>query len=87
MGLTSPAWHVDSVGRRCYDCEMNSRCRDCLAGLEHCHGALIRHRLHRSECTEENCVGPELTVHGFVLDCDAVGCDCANTDAPSAQAV
>jgi hypothetical protein len=59
---------------------MNSRCRACLAGLEHCHGALIRHRLHRSECTDENCVGPE-------LDCDAVGCGCANTDASSALAI
>jgi len=55
--------------------------------LEHCHGALIRHRLHRSECTDENCIGPELTVHSFVLDCDAVGCDCANTDAPSSLAI
>jgi len=66
---------------------MNTCCRECQAGLEHCHGALILHRLHRSECTDESCTGPELTLHAFVLDCDAVGCDCANTDAPAVIAI
>ncbi|BBX47044.1 hypothetical protein GCM10009641_12430 [Mycobacterium cookii] len=66
---------------------MNTRCRECLAGLEHCHGAVIRHRLHRSECTDADCPGPELLLHAFVLDCDAVGCDCAQVDAPAARAI
>src|ERR1700737_2780344 len=60
---------------------MNPSCRDCRAGLEHCHGTIIRHWLHRSECTEEGCTSPELMPHAFVVDCDAVGCRCAEVDA------
>ncbi len=56
-------------------------CRDCRAGLEHCHGTIIRHWLHRSECTEEGCTSPELMPHAFVVDCDAVGCHCADVEA------
>jgi hypothetical protein len=60
---------------------MNTGCRDCRAGLDHCHGTLIRHSvgplLGRSECTEPGCVSPELLPHAFVVDCDAVGCPCA----------
>jgi hypothetical protein len=55
--------------------------------LEHCHGTIIRHWLHRSECTEDGCTSPELLPHAFVVDCDAVGCDCARMDAPSALAI
>jgi hypothetical protein len=55
--------------------------------LEHCHGTLIRHWLHRSECTDEDCAGPELVLHSFVVDCDAVGCDCTHIDVPAAVAI
>jgi hypothetical protein len=55
-------------------------CRECQTGLEHCHGTLIRHWLHRSECTD-------WLPHTFVVDCDAVGCDCTHIDAPSALAI
>ena len=66
---------------------MSRGCRDCQAGLDHCHGTLIRHWLHRSECTEEGCTSPELMPHAFVVDCDAVGCNCAEVGAPSALAI
>jgi hypothetical protein len=65
-------------------------CRECQAGLEHCHGTLIRHWLHRSECTDEDCAGAELLPHTFVVDCDAVGCDCTflvTADASAAVAI
>jgi hypothetical protein len=55
--------------------------------LDHCHGTIIRHWLHRSECTDQGCTSPELMPHAFVVDCDAVGCDCAHVDAPSAVAI
>ncbi|OHU87038.1 hypothetical protein [Mycobacterium talmoniae] len=55
---------------------MDNGCRECRAGLEHCHGTIIRHALHRAECTEPDCVAPELTPHAFVVDCEAVGCGC-----------
>ena len=64
-----------------------AECRDCRAGLDHCHGTIIRHWLHRSECTEEGCTSPELMPHAFVVDCDAVGCECAEVSAPSAIAI
>ncbi|WP_459953684.1 hypothetical protein, partial [Mycobacterium avium] len=51
---------------------MSTDCRDCRAGLDHCHGTIIRHALHRSECTEPDCFTPELMPHAFVIDCDAV---------------
>jgi hypothetical protein len=66
---------------------MSAPCGDCLAGLEHCHGTIIRHWLHRSECTEEGCTSPELFPHTFVVDCDAVGCDCAHIETPAALAI
>ncbi|MGB9227276.1 hypothetical protein [Mycobacterium sp.] len=56
---------------------MSAACRDCRAGLEHCHGTVIRHALSRPDCTEPDCDGPELVPHSFVVDCDAVGCACA----------
>jgi hypothetical protein len=52
------------------------QCRDCAAGLEHCHGTVIHHTRYRMECTEEGCVTAEV-VHAFSIDCDALGCDCA----------
>ena len=55
---------------------MSSECRDCLAGLEHCHGTVIHHAGYRSECTEEGCLTAEV-VHALRIDCDAIGCTCA----------
>ncbi|HTH87070.1 hypothetical protein [Mycobacterium sp.] len=50
-------------------------CRECLAGLQHCHGTVIHHAWYRAECTEDDCVTPEV-VHAFSVDCDALGCTC-----------
>lgn len=59
---------------------MEAGCRECTAdgglGIEHCHGTLIVHTLWRSECTDDQCTTPELFTHTFVIDCDAVGCEC-----------
>ncbi|WP_370330081.1 hypothetical protein [Mycolicibacterium hippocampi] len=54
---------------------MTSECRDCRAGLEHCHGALIHHAYLRAECTEVDCFLPD-GAHVMHLDCAAVGCAC-----------
>ena len=59
---------------------MTAGCRDCRAGFDHCHGTLIIHSLARSECTETDCAIPELFTHAFVVDCDAVGCACAQAE-------
>ncbi len=68
---------------------MTADCRDCRAGLDHCHGTVIRHSQGRvwgrTECTEPDCFSPELLPHAFVIDCDAVGCVC--TDESIALAV
>jgi hypothetical protein len=58
---------------------MSADCRHCRAGLHHCHGTIIHHTLHRSECTEADCFSPELVPHAFVIDCDAVGCSCTGS--------
>jgi hypothetical protein len=55
---------------------MSDECRDCLAGLEHCHGTVIHHLWGRPECTEEDCTTPE-GLHTFRIDCETVGCRCA----------
>jgi hypothetical protein len=55
---------------------MSIQCRECRAGLEHCHGTVIQHARHRSECTEDACETPEV-LHAFTIDCDAIGCRCA----------
>lgn len=55
---------------------MANDCRGCRAGLDHCHGTVIHHALKRSECTDDDCVMPEI-VHAFAIDCDAIGCACA----------
>ena len=60
---------------------MHSDCRRCTAGLEHCHGTVIRHPLRHAECTDGACAGPELASHEFVVDCDATGCPCAQPTA------
>jgi hypothetical protein len=54
---------------------MSSECRDCRAGVEHCHGTVIHHASLFVECTEPDCRTPEV-VHSFVIDCDAIGCTC-----------
>jgi hypothetical protein len=46
-----------------------------VAGVEHCHGTVIRHAWHLVECTEDGCETPEV-VHAFSIDCDAIGCTC-----------
>lgn len=53
-----------------------NHCRACRAELEHCHGTLIHHGHQATECTEDGCPGEVLT-HSFALDCEAVGCRCA----------
>ncbi|KUI41020.1 hypothetical protein AU197_00135 [Mycobacterium sp. IS-1590] len=53
-----------------------TECRECVAGLEHCHGTVIHHAAYRAECTEPDCVTPEVA-HAFVIDCEAIGCACA----------
>jgi hypothetical protein len=55
---------------------MSTGCRDCRAGLDHCHGTIIHHALWRSECTEPDCDGPDLLPHTFAVDCNVVGCGC-----------
>jgi hypothetical protein len=55
---------------------MSIGCRECLAGWDHCHGTLIHHAAHRSECTEDGCEHPEGVPHAFSIDCGAVGCPC-----------
>jgi hypothetical protein len=54
---------------------MSSVCRDCVAEVEHCHGTVIHHVWYGIECTEADCVTPEV-VHAFAIDCDAIGCTC-----------
>ena len=44
--------------------------------MEHCHGTVIHHARHRSDCTEDGCETPEV-LHAFSIDCDAIGCRCA----------
>jgi hypothetical protein len=52
-------------------------CRECREGLEHCHGTVIHHVASVVECTED-CAMPE-GLHSFAIDCEAVGCACAET--------
>jgi hypothetical protein len=60
---------------------MGLECRECRAGLEHCHGTIIYHPLRPAECTEDDCDGPEIVPHAFRIDCDAVGCWCTEATA------
>ncbi|MDX1889554.1 hypothetical protein [Mycolicibacterium sp. 050158] len=56
---------------------MTSPCRECREGLDHCHGTVVHHVRHRVECTED-CAMPD-GLHSFSIDCEAVGCACAET--------
>lgn len=71
------------VTAKCYERLMHT-CRDCRAGLDHCHGTAIRHSLRQTECTEDECTGPEHAPHALIIDCDAISCTCAG---PAALAI
>jgi hypothetical protein len=60
---------------------MGDYCRECRAGLEHCHGTIIYHPLRSPECTEDGCAGAEVIPHAFAVDCDVVGCGCTEPEA------
>ncbi|WP_299557473.1 hypothetical protein [uncultured Mycolicibacterium sp.] len=64
---------------------MSAHCRDCEADLLHCHGTVIRHVLLRDECTEPDCTTPE-AAHALRVDCEAIGCRCAEALEPAAPA-
>ena len=66
---------------------MSATCLECGADTahEHCHGTVIVHIGQRPECTEADCTTPE-DVHGYTIDCYAVGCGCA-VDQPIGPAV
>jgi hypothetical protein len=51
-------------------------CPECRAGVEHCHGTVIHHPLRGSECTEDDCVTPDV-MHALRIDCESTGCSCA----------
>jgi hypothetical protein len=55
---------------------MDSDCRGCRTELDHCHGTVIHHGMLWTECTEDGCVMAEV-VHAFTIDCEAIGCACA----------
>lgn len=54
---------------------MSGVCRECLDGLDHCHGTVVHHPVAGAECTED-CGAPD-GLHVFHVDCEAVGCGCA----------
>jgi len=56
---------------------MDSQCRECLADSPHCHGTLVRHPGHRGQCTDPDCTHPEVLLHSLIVDCEAIGCECA----------
>jgi hypothetical protein len=58
---------------------MADYCRDCQAGLEHCHGTIIEHPLRQTECTEGGCTNTDDVLHAYLLDCGAVGCGCGQS--------
>ena len=64
---------------------MGVTCRKCEAGWEHCHGTVIRHSLRHAECTHFDCPDPELIPHALVIDCDVVGCECAQPMGSAAE--
>ena len=55
-----------------------TRCPDCRAERDHCHGTLVEHSDGSTECTED-CATPYPVRHAMVVDCDAFtplcGCD------------
>lgn len=56
---------------------MVDECRECLAGWPHCHGTLIHQWGQPSQCTDPGCRHPEVLLHSLSIDCEALGCDCA----------
>ncbi len=67
---------------------MSTTCQECGVEHEHCHGTVILHIGRRPECTEADCITPE-ALHGYTIDCFAVGCECADwlADQPIGPAV
>ena len=59
---------------------MGAYCRECLAGLPHCHGTLIRHPGQHLQCTEPDCTHPDMFLHSLSIDCAAIGCECCAYD-------
>lgn len=57
---------------------MTFPCRECRAGLEHCHGTVIHHIRWRMECTEDGCETPEV-LHTFSVDCETIDCQCGQS--------
>lgn len=55
-------------------------CRECLAGRPHCHGTLVRHPGQHCQCTEPDCIHPEVLMHSLSIDCEAIGCECGERD-------
>jgi hypothetical protein len=68
----------------CRECHV---CGECDVEHEHCHGTVILHIGQRPECTEADCATPE-SLHGYTIDCFAVGCLCAESQpmGPAASA-
>ncbi|EHI13697.1 hypothetical protein [Mycolicibacterium thermoresistibile] len=64
---------------------MSGECRECRAGLQHCHGTVIHHVRYRSECTEDGCDTPD-ALHTFVVDCESVGCVCSRSEVSALRA-
>lgn len=52
-------------------------CRECREGRPHCHGTLVRHPGQHWQCTEPDCAHPEILLHSLRIDCEALGCRCA----------
>ena len=56
----------------------DTRCPDCRAERDHCHGTLIEHIDGGTECTDD-CAMPYPVRHTMTIDCDAFtplcGCD------------
>lgn len=59
-------------------------CRECRAGRPHCHGTLVRHPGRYFECTDPDCGHPEVLLHTLSIDCQALGCECAESAASRA---
>lgn len=49
-----------------------TNCRDCAAGLDHCHGSLVVHVDGRFECAE--CTTPIPSTHELRVECTAPCC-------------
>jgi hypothetical protein len=53
------------------------KCRDCVRGVDHCHGTLVTHVADVAECTER-CDDLDPTRHAWLITCGDVngGCVC-----------